>query len=144
MASAQTVHCPKCGHENRAGAKFCVNCGTSLAQYGAPQPPPLDVRPPEKVAAEEAKEAAKKIWDTVKTVVTVGGRTAWLELSNPEPTFEGMVTERLKIESVTAPIEPAFWGAVGAAIVLLAFALSGRWFIPFLVTVAFLVLSCLN
>ncbi len=144
MASAQTVRCPKCGHENRLGAKFCVKCGTSLAQEGMPKPPPADATPPATVAAEEAKEAAKKIWDTVKTIVTVGGRTAWLELTNPEPALEGTVTEKLKIESVTTPNEPAFWATVGAALVLLVFALTGRWFIPFLATVAFLVLSWLR
>ncbi len=144
MASVQTVRCPKCGHENRAGAKFCINCGTSLAQEGTPKPPPSEAIPPATVTAEEAKEAAKKIWDTVKTVVTVGGRTAWLELTNPEPVFEGEVTDKLKVESVTAPSEPAFWVAIGAAVFLLVFALTGKWLIPFLSTVAFLVLSWLR
>lgn len=144
MAAVQTTRCPKCGHENRAGAKFCANCGTSLLQKSTPKPPPADVTPTATIAAEEAKEAAKKIWDTVKTVVTVGGRTAWLELTNPEPALEGTVTEKLKVESVTHPNEPAFWATVGAVVVLLVFALTGRWLFPFLATVAFLVLSWLK
>lgn len=144
MASVQTVRCPKCGHENRASAKFCINCGTSLTQEGAPKPPPSEAIPPATITTEEAKEAAKKIWDTVKTVVTVGGRTAWLELTNPEPALEGEVTEKLKVESVTAPSEPTFWGAIGAAIFLLVFALTGRWLIPFIAAAAFLVLSWLR
>ncbi|MCX7643303.1 MAG: zinc ribbon domain-containing protein [Armatimonadetes bacterium] len=135
MAAVQTVRCPKCGHENRVGAKFCAKCGTSLVQ---------DSLPPATVSAEETKEAARKIWNTVKTVVTVGGRTAWLELTNPEPTLEGTVTEKLKVESVTAPSEPAFWGAIGAGVVLLTFSLTGRWFFPFLASAAFLVLSWLK
>lgn len=108
---------------------------------GTPKPPPSNATPPATAIPEEAKEAAKKIWDTVKTVATVGGRTAWLELTNPEPSLEGIVTERLKVESVTAPNEPAFWGTVGAGVILLVFALASEWFIPFLATVTFLVLS---
>lgn len=144
MASVQTVRCPKCGHENRAGAKFCSNCGNRLVQEGEPQSPPSGITLPETVTAEEAKEAAKKIWDTVKTVVTVGSRTAWLELTNPEPAFEGTVVEKLKVESVTAPSEPAFWATVGAGVILLVFALTGKWLVPFIATVAFLVLSWLK
>ncbi len=144
MASVQTVRCPKCGHENRIGAKFCAYCGTSLAQESAPKPPPAEATPPATVTTEEAKEAARKIWDTVKTVVTIGGRTAWLELTNPEPVLEGTVTEKLKVESVTAPTEPAFWAVIGAAIVLLVFALTGKWLFPFLAAAAFLVLSWLR
>ncbi len=142
MAAVQTVRCPKCGHENRLGAKFCSHCGTPLAQERE-KPSPSESTP-QTVAAEEAKEAAKKIWDTVKTVVTIGGRTAWLELTNPEPALEGTVTEKLKVDSVTAPSEPALWGAIGGGIVLLVFALTGKWLFPFLATVAFLVLSWLK
>ncbi len=29
-APSQGVQCPKCGHMNSAGAKFCMNCGTPL------------------------------------------------------------------------------------------------------------------
>jgi len=144
MASVQTVRCPKCGHENRAGAKFCVKCGTPLAQESAPKPPPAGATPPATVSAEEAKEAARKIWNIVKTVVTVGSRTAWLELTNPEPAFEGTVAEKLKVESVTAPSEPAFWLAVVAAFVLFVIALTGKWLIPLIAAVVFLVLSWLK
>jgi membrane protease subunit (stomatin/prohibitin family) len=30
------VVCPKCGHENPAGAKFCLECGTSLTSHKCP------------------------------------------------------------------------------------------------------------
>jgi len=136
MAAIQTVRCQKCGHENRPGAKFCAHCGSPLPRpEDLPKPPPSDAAPPTPVVPEEAKEAAKKIWDIVKTVVTVGGRTAWLELTNPEPALEGTLTERLKVESVTMPKESAFWITVVAAIVLLVFALTGNWLLPFLAAV---------
>lgn len=145
MAAVQTVRCPKCGHENRPQAKFCANCGNPLAQpESAPKPPSSEAVPPAPVVAEEAKEAAKKIWDMVKTVVTVGGRTAWLELTNPEPILEGTVTEQLKVEALTPPSEPAFWGAVAIGVILLVFGLVGNWLFPFIATVAFLVLSWLK
>ena len=145
MAAIQTVRCQKCGHENRLGAKFCAHCGSPLPRpEDLPKTPPPDATPPAPVVAEEAKEAAKKIWDIVKTVVTVGGRTAWLELTNPEPALEGTLTERLKVESVTMPKESAFWITVVASIVLFVFALTGKWLVPFLATVAFLVLSWLK
>lgn len=145
MAAVKMIHCPNCGRGNRAGAKFCAYCGTPLSRSeDVPKPPPSDAAPPTHINAEEAKEAARKIWSTVKTVVTVGGRTAWLELTNPEPALEGIVAERLKIESVTPPKEAAFWGIIVAGIVLFVFALTGKWLIPFLSTVAFLVLSWLK
>ena len=145
MAAVQTVRCQKCGRENRPGAKYCANCGSPLPRpEDLPKPPPSDATPPAPVVAEEAKEAAKKIWDTVKTVVTIGSRTAWLELTNPEPALEGTLIERLKVESVTMPKESAFWITVIAGIVLLVFALTGNWLFPFLATVAFLVLSWLK
>jgi hypothetical protein len=145
MAAIQTVRCQKCGHENRLGAKFCAHCGSPLPRpEDLPKTPPSDATPPAPIVTEEAKEAAKKLWEIVKTVVTVGGRTAWLELTNPEPVLEGTLTERLKVESVTMPKESAFWLTIVAGIVLLVFALTGGWLFPFLATVAFLVLSWLK
>jgi len=35
-AAAATVKCPKCGHENSAGAKFCTECGTKLGPATCP------------------------------------------------------------------------------------------------------------
>jgi hypothetical protein len=32
VTAAATVHCPKCGAEAKAGAKFCDECGSSLVQ----------------------------------------------------------------------------------------------------------------
>ncbi len=133
MPAVQTVRCPRCGRENRAGAKFCAGCGAPLAQQPTPPPAP--------VSTEEAKEAAHKIWDLVKTVVTVGGRTAWLELTNPQPALEGTVVERVKIDAMTPPNEPAFWALLGVGFVLVVFALAGFWLFPFLATVITLVLS---
>lgn len=37
-----SVRCPKCGHENSAGMKFCTNCGNSLAV----EPEPFSVQTP--------------------------------------------------------------------------------------------------
>jgi hypothetical protein len=95
-----------------------------------PKTPPSDATPPAPIVTEEAKEAAKKLWEIVKTVVTVGGRTAWLELTNPEPVLEGTLTERLKVESVTMPKESAFWLTIVAGIVLLVFALDWQMAFP--------------
>jgi hypothetical protein len=96
------------------------------------------------VPKEEAAEAARKLWDFVKTVVTVGGRTAWLELVNPPVALEGTVSDRLDVEAVTPPNEPAFWGFIAAAMVLAVFALTGQWVFPLLATVTTLVLSWLR
>jgi hypothetical protein len=32
---ARTVSCPVCGHANRAGRKFCVECGAALGEIDA-------------------------------------------------------------------------------------------------------------
>lgn len=33
-------YCPECGHENPAGARFCMDCGYPLAGQPARVPPP--------------------------------------------------------------------------------------------------------
>lgn len=144
MAAVQTVRCQKCGRENRAGAKFCAHCGIALPQM----PPKEETKPPSQppspvptLPKEEAKEAARKIWDWTKTVVTVGGRMAWQEVANPTAALEGKVVDKLKVDAVTPPNEPAFWGFVAAVVVLLVFALNGQWLIPLIGTAVTLVLS---
>jgi len=96
------------------------------------------------VAKEEAAKAAQKLWDITKTVVTIGGRTAWQELTDPPAALDGTVTERFEVEAITPPNEPAFWVFVASVIVLAVFALAGHWFFPFVATVVTLVLSWLR
>jgi hypothetical protein len=36
-AAPVSVKCPKCGHENRPGARFCAECGTLLHPGGCPR-----------------------------------------------------------------------------------------------------------
>jgi len=96
------------------------------------------------VAKEEAAKAAQKLWDITKTVVTIGGRTAWQELTDPPAALDGTVTERFEVEAITPPNEPAFWVFVASVIVLAVFALAGHWFFPFVATVVALVLSWLR
>ncbi len=147
MAAVQTVRCQKCGRENRAGAKFCTHCGTAL-----PQTPPKEEAQPSPQAPPqvpalpkgEAVEAARKLWDWTKTVVTVGGRTAWQEVANPTASLEGKIVDKLKVEAVTPPNEPAFWAFVAAAVVLLVFGLTGQWLFPFIAAAVTLVLSWLR
>ena len=42
--SDETIRCPQCGHENKAGDHFCSNCGTRLLRpkpvAAAPEPEP--------------------------------------------------------------------------------------------------------
>lgn len=52
VAAGQSVPCPKCGRENKAGSKFCVSCGTPLAAAA-----PADNAPVSKPASEPAKPA---------------------------------------------------------------------------------------
>ncbi len=146
MAAVRTVRCQRCGRENREGAKFCASCGAPLTPVQeVASPPPAESGPPAPTAAaEEAKEAARKIWDLVKTVVTIGARTAWLELRDPAPALEGTVTERVKVDAVTPPSEGAFWGFVVLCFVLFVFALSSVWLFPLLAAVVTLVLSWLK
>ncbi len=141
MAATPTVRCPHCGRDNRVGARFCAGCGKPLTAESAP-PPQAPSTPA--VAQEEAVKAAQKLWDIAKTVVTVGGRTAWQELTNPSPALDGTVAERFEAEAITPPNEPAFWAFVASVIVLAVFALAGRWFFPFVATVVTLVLSWLR
>lgn len=145
MATVQTIRCPKCGRENRSGAKFCVGCGTALPQP-VREPKPEEKAHPSALALpkEEAAEVARKLWDLSKTVITVGGRTAWNELTNPPATLEGKVTDELTVDAVTPPVETALWGFIGWSFVLLVFGLSGSWIIPLISTVATLVASWLR
>ncbi|MFA0750581.1 MAG: hypothetical protein SLRJCFUN_000984 [Candidatus Fervidibacter sp.] len=141
MAATPTLRCPHCGRDNRAGARFCAGCGKPLAETASSR---SDIPSAPAVAKEEAAKAAQKLWDITKTVVTVGGRTAWQELTDPPAALEGTLIERFEAEAVTPPNEPAFWGFVAAVLVLLVFALTGRWFFPLVATVVTLVLSWLR
>jgi hypothetical protein len=141
MAATPTVRCPHCGRDNRAGARFCAGCGKPLAETASPH---SDISPAPAVAKEEAVKAAQKLWDITKTVVTIGARTAWQELTDPPAALDGTVTERFEVEAITPPNEPAFWVFVASVIVLAVFALAGHWFFPFVATVVTLVLSWLR
>lgn len=141
MAATPTVRCPHCGRDNRAGARFCTGCGKPLAEAA---PPRSDVPFAPTVAKQEAAKAAQKLWDITKTVVTVGGRTAWQELTNPPVALDGKLVERFEVEALTPPNEPAFWGFVAATFVLTVFAVAGQWLFPLIATVATLVLSWLR
>lgn len=149
MAATPTVKCPQCGRENRPKAKFCAGCGTSLQRPGPKQGPAVEKAPPSgqprlpapALPKEEAAEAAKRLWDWAKTVVAVGGRTAWSELTNPSVTLEGTVTETLKVDAVTPPMEPGFWWFTGIGLVMLVSGLSGHWLIPLIGSTVTLFLS---
>lgn len=141
MAATPTVRCPHCGRDNRLGARFCAGCGKPLAETASPR---SDVSSNPAVAKQEAVKAAQKLWDITKTVVTIGGRTAWQELTNPPVALDGKVVECFEVDALTPPHEPAFWGFVAATIVLAVFALAGQWLFPLIATVVTLVLSWLR
>src|SRR5262245_49012774 len=71
--SSLALLCPSCGEENPEKAKFCLNCGSPLAQAAAPPPPPPPPKPPD----EERK------LDTLVFVDLVGS-TALAESLDPE------------------------------------------------------------
>lgn len=52
MSNMSNNNCPKCGHTNRSGARFCAGCGATLA------PPDSSVSSDE--VAEKVKQAASK------------------------------------------------------------------------------------
>lgn len=58
------MQCPVCGHENRAGARFCVRCGRPLAEAtlppAAPETPSAAVEAVVPPTAEEASELAEE------------------------------------------------------------------------------------
>jgi hypothetical protein len=135
-------NCPKCGHANRPGAKFCAKCGATLTPAG-PSVSAAEVADKAKEAAAKAgavvgpaaakagaaiapvaKEAAIKGWAGSKRgmsffarMVTVGGRAAYSEVFGPLPVAHGQVTTPPTTSTVPAVVEPA---AILFAISLLA------------------------
>ncbi len=139
MSSDVTVVCKKCGRANRPLARFCSGCGTPLQPTQKPPSPGLTRSGP-----QEGVEAARKLWEWITTVTTVGARTAWNELVNPQPEAEGQVLEKVKVDSATPPSEPSFFALVGGGFLLLLTALGGNWLVPLSASVATLILSWLR
>ncbi|MCS7225345.1 MAG: zinc ribbon domain-containing protein [Armatimonadetes bacterium] len=137
---SQSTICQKCGRENRATARFCSSCGTPLTREEEKPlaPPPVSEGP------QEGLEAARKLWDWTKTVVTVGARTAWNELVNPPPVAQGEVTEKVKLDAAMAPSEPSFFVLVAGSALLMLMALTGNWLAPLTAGLVTLVLSWLR
>lgn len=69
------MNCPKCSYENRSGARFCANCGSSLASLAAPvitdTPPQQDVSADN--AAFSAPTDAVTVTDTVDDINGAAG-----------------------------------------------------------------------
>lgn len=77
LPPAPAVICPQCGHENRAGARFCLRCGEALATPPATsvEAAPPAVTAPAAPAAPPAKPAA----------ALAGPRTAPLSATKTRP-----------------------------------------------------------
>ena len=162
-------NCPKCGHINRTGSKFCGKCGATLSPP-APSVSAAEIADKAKEIAAKAgtvvgpaaaragaavapvaKEAAIKGWAGSKRgmsffarVVTVGGRAAYSEVFGPPPVAHGQVTAPPTASTVPAPVEPA---AILFVISLLAgwliFALQGLS-LAIAIAVIFVVLLALS
>lgn len=121
-----TNSCPKCGQDNRPGARFCAVCGAPLAAPagGSTPAPPAGGAPAAALGpalaqagaalAPVAKEAAVKGWTGSKRgmnflarVFTGGGRAAYSEVFGPLPVAGGQVTAAPAETLVPAPVEPA-------------------------------------
>ena len=75
-------HCPQCGAEGSAGARFCKKCGGTMA---SPQLPPRDVRVyhggQEWLSVEQVVNAQDKILGSIGALlVFVGAFTPWLQV----------------------------------------------------------------
>jgi hypothetical protein len=70
--SDDTIRCPQCGHENKAGDHFCSNCGTRLLRPkpAATEPAPEATDP---YAAPDAGEEPVFASDTPKAEPAGGG-----------------------------------------------------------------------
>lgn len=124
-----TSSCPKCGRENRPGARFCAACGATLTGSAAGNAATsggaaVDATSPAKLGpalaqagaalAPVAKQAAAKGWASSKRgmsllarVFTIGGRAAYSELFRPLPVGGGQVVAAPVETAVPAPLEPA-------------------------------------
>lgn len=112
--------CPKCGQDNRAGARFCAVCGGPLAAPAQPAAAnaPIALGPAVAKAgaaiAPVAKQAAAKGWAGSKRsmgflarVFTIGGQAAYSEIFGSLPTVSGQVVAPPNETAVAEPVEPA-------------------------------------
>lgn len=113
-------NCPKCGQDNRAGARFCAVCGGALVasaqQPAANAPNALGpaVAKAGAAIAPVARQAAAKGWAGSKRgmgflarVFTIGGRAAYSEIFGSLPTVSGQVAGSPSEVTVAEPVEPA-------------------------------------
>ena len=80
--------CPSCGVENPPGAKFCIECGTSLAGAPGPPAPAISAQAPPDARPEERRKATVLFAD-------LSGYTAVAERMDPEA-LKSMVDRALK------------------------------------------------
>lgn len=65
-----TMPCPKCGTPNRAGARFCARCGTTLGGATQPQPPPSPAfTPVSSTAPARPPGGATRLYKTTSYVI---------------------------------------------------------------------------
>ncbi|MDI3337208.1 adenylate/guanylate cyclase domain-containing protein [Defluviimonas aestuarii] len=75
--------CPECRSEISPNAKFCVNCGTSVASNSAAQPAPPQIRAPQDRTKDDPEQTAERRQLTVLFSDLVGS-TAISEALDPE------------------------------------------------------------
>ncbi len=99
--------CPNCHQPVRSGARFCAHCGFTVTSPPQPvlpaQPDALDrmrqavsqagasTTPAVKDAAAKGWQASRREMGRVAGILTLGGRAAYTEVTNPQPAVEGFV-----------------------------------------------------
>ena len=129
-----THNCPFCGQANRVGARFCAGCGKDMSAPDAPgviQKAAGVAAQAGRAVAPVAQQAAVAGWRGGKRgagflarVLTLGGRAAYTEITNPSPIAAGQITGPLTPRVLATPLE-------GAAVIFAVFVLFG-WLVIFL------------
>jgi hypothetical protein len=112
------IHCPFCRRINRAGARHCAGCGQDMQVINAPNLARKAANvagQAAQVAAPVARQAAAASWaqgrrsaSWLRRVLTLGGRTAYSELFNPEPVLSGWIVSPVQTRTVQTPIAISF------------------------------------
>src|SRR3954470_3615896 len=76
--------CPSCGSENPPGAKFCIECGTSLATAAPAAPPAPAPAAPAPAAAAEPEVLPEERRQVSVLFADLSGYTAVAERMDPE------------------------------------------------------------
>lgn len=126
-----TSHCPNCHAPLRANARFCNKCGQAITSASPTAAAPPTYAPPSanqaraqaaapiaQAAGQAALKASRRGMHWFSRLITLGGRAAFTEVTDPQPVAEGQITAPPVVANVPAPVEAGGWFFIFAFVLI--------------------------